>query len=151
MQQFLITLYTLFSVLPCLIAGLALPDTATSTPTRFRSTSDEGLLFRRDDEWTMVLYNENKSGGQCGGTSRKVTGNSDSCIDVKDSKCVDLKVGYSIASVIFNWKRDSCSGDRVQYNVVQGGTDSNGVDLNDQVFFVQITGNDGGRKEEVEG
>ena len=90
----------------CLATGAALPSVADT------SSANLGVFAKRDDEWVMVLYNEHKKGGQCGGTSRAVTGNGDECVDVKDSKCADLKAGVSIASVSFSWKRDSCSGNQ---------------------------------------
>lgn len=94
----------------------------------------------------MVLYNEHKKGGQCGGTSTKVSGDSDRCVDVTSKKCVDLSVNpnVGIASCSFNFRAETCSGPRKNYEIVQGGTDSNGVDLNDDVKFVSISCSLGG-------
>jgi hypothetical protein len=123
-------------------AGFALPRDASNAVESVSFPRDNDILHKRGDEWVMVLYNEHKKGGQCGGSSRKVSGNGDSCVDIKDALCVNLKADASIGSVAFSWKRDSCKGDQVKFDVVQGGKDLNGVDLDDKIQFVVVTGRD---------
>ncbi|KAK1753254.1 hypothetical protein QBC47DRAFT_363063 [Echria macrotheca] len=95
-------------------------------------------LIKRDDEWTLVLYNAHKKGGQCGGTGETRSGDSDRCEDITNKKCADISVNANvgIASCSFSFKSESCSGPRKNYSVVQGGTDQNGVDLDDDVKFL---------------
>lgn len=133
--------FILLTALPYQAASLALPDPAATTDVKVTDSPDDSLFeLLADDEWLMVLYNEHEDGGQCGGTSRKVSGNGGACIKVQDDKCVDLKAAVSVASIGFSWKsKAECKGDQVKYSVVQGGTDNNGVDLEDEIKFVAIS------------
>lgn len=89
----------------------------------------------------MVLYNNGESGGQCGGTSSRTSGGTDACVDKKTNVCADFGVNANagIAGCYFNLKgsRD-CSGSTKKQYVVQGGKDSNGVPLGDDIKFIQV-------------
>ncbi|KAK0657910.1 hypothetical protein B0T16DRAFT_488960 [Cercophora newfieldiana] len=137
----------LFGFLAAAVHCIALPPVNTTLIPADELPSNRNL-FKREEEWTLVLYNEHKKGGQCGGQSETKTGDSDQCLDITNKKCVDIKVNpnVGIASCSFGFKAESCSGPRKNYEVVQGGSshDKNGVDLNDEVKFVSVTCSLGG-------
>jgi hypothetical protein len=89
----------------------------------------------------MVLYNNGASGGQCGGSSSTTSGGTDSCVDKKTNICADFKVNANvgIAGCYFNLKATKdCSDQYKKQYVVEGGTDTNGVPLGDDIKFVQV-------------
>ena len=117
---------TIFLSLPCsiiLFSFLAVVNCLT-VPPRSPSTNDTLItadalaavpaLVKRDDEWTMVLYNEHKKGSQCGGTSSAKSGDSDQCLDITSKKCVDLSVkrDLGIADCTFNFRLRGSTMDR---------------------------------------
>lgn len=90
----------------------------------------------------MVLYNEHKNGGQCGGTSTAASGNGGTCNNIMGKYCADLKVALNvgIASCTFNFvKNGDCNSGTIESEVtVAAGKDSNGVDLSDDVQLVEV-------------
>ncbi|KAK7744744.1 hypothetical protein SLS62_010046 [Diatrype stigma] len=146
-----------FSIVSCLLlgtlpSGLALPNDWNTTRVVEKEAAaptwqNEPILHKRDEEWTMVLYNEHKNGGQCGGTSTPVSGNGGVCRNIVGKYCADLKVAVStgIASCTFNFvKNGDCNSGTIESEqTVQAGKDSNGVDLSGDVQFVSVGCNSG--------
>jgi hypothetical protein len=106
--------------------------------------SGDGLVKAKSNEdWTVVLYTGLPSGGQCGGTSEKITGSSKGgCFSLMAKLCASLRVNVTvdIASCYFNFKLDgmnfSEAGDISRK--VTAGTDNNGVALNAEIKFVCV-------------
>ncbi|KAK7918241.1 hypothetical protein PG985_010115 [Apiospora marii] len=140
------------SAVPYLAQGFVLPGADTGV-TAARDTSglvvhESRLLSKReeDDEWLMVVYNGGKKGEQCGGGSpnnfhqkgsicQRIEGLAGSiCADLK----VNVAVGFTQCEFNFKLPGNSCGGETVKKVTVQKGEDENGVDLNDQVKFVQV-------------
>lgn len=90
----------------------------------------------------MVLYNQHENGGQCGGTSTTNGGSGGVCRNIAGKYCADLKVAINagIASCTFNFvKNGDCNSGTIESTTtVAAGQDSNGVDLSDQVQFVEV-------------
>lgn len=131
--------------MPYVVQGFALPDVGTNTVAAVKTLAGKDSLVKRDDEWTLVLYNAGASGGQCGGTSTSQSGGADSCVSIPSGKlCAEVKVTAglpNIAACAFNFKYDGagCSGAKAHTAVVGIGADSNGIPLSDEVKFVSIS------------
>ncbi|KFY25367.1 hypothetical protein V491_01779 [Pseudogymnoascus sp. VKM F-3775] len=126
-------------------ASFALPAVGNNAAAAVGSLTEKDTLVKRDDEWTLVLYNAGESGGQCGGTSTSQSGGADSCVSIPSGKfCADVKVTAglpNIAACAFNFKYDGagCNGESARREVVGIGADSNGIPLTDDVKFVSIS------------
>jgi hypothetical protein len=154
-SQFSAVIAAIISAVPYLAHGLAIPDANTATEIRgnkvtwnpaltFRSTE---LVSKRadDDEWVIVIYNGGSDTNQCGGTANNFSGTSSLCqglTNVVGKICADVKVqaNVGIASCTFNFRADgfNCGGTKRQSVKVDAGKDSNGVNLSDDVRFINI-------------
>lgn len=120
----------------------AVPDFGDKLVPVVRTVNADGTVTARadDEEWTLVLFDNNKSGGQCGGTSQTVSGTSSGgCKEFKSSMCANIKVNVGVASCDFQFNTQGCSLGNKKDITVQGGQDSNGVNLNADVRFVSVS------------
>jgi hypothetical protein len=99
------------------VAGIAVPAAPASNGLETRvveviraenATDAASLLLRRDDEWTIVIWDQKPSGGQCGGTSTTVASTSDGYKSFASGKwCADMDVSVNVgvAACTFNSKK----------------------------------------------
>ncbi|KAK9769680.1 putative AA1-like domain-containing protein, partial [Seiridium cardinale] len=128
-----IAFVTLISALPYVAQAAAVPEFSDKLVPVVRTVAEDGTVVARadDEEWTVVIFSENESGGQCGGTSQQVAGGSSGgCKEFKSSMCANIKVNAGIASCDFKFNAEGCSLGQKKDLTVQGGKDSNGVNLN---------------------
>ncbi|KAI1755919.1 hypothetical protein F4782DRAFT_527274 [Xylaria castorea] len=100
-------------------------------------------VVRADDDWEVVFYTEEGSGGQCGGTSSGTqTGLGGVCKSVASGKaCVDIKVNLGVTSCTFNWIKDGSdcnSGTIDSETTVSSGSTTRGYNLGDKVTFLSV-------------
>jgi hypothetical protein len=93
----------------------------------------------------MVIYNNGQEGDQYGGVPNEFHAKGSLCQGVTGAVgkvCADLKVNMNVgfAKCDFAFKKDgtSCGGEEIKKVTVEKGKDNNGVQLTDEVRFVQV-------------
>ena len=150
--QLSIATAALFTTTPYLVQGIVVPN-AGSTVEIPRITdaiplATTNLLLKRaeDDEWQIVIYNNGKLGDQCGGVANTFTGKGSLCqglVGTVGKLCAGAKVGVNLPFVTCEFKfkeaGEDCGGDEVEKISLKPGERTDGVNLSDEVKFVQIT------------
>ncbi|KAK9421870.1 putative AA1-like domain-containing protein [Seiridium unicorne] len=128
--------------LPYVAQAAAVPEFSDKLVPVVRTVAEDGTVVARadDEEWTVVIFSEVAAGGQCGGTSQEVGGGSSGgCKEFKSSMCANIKVNAGIASCDFKFNAEGCNLGQKKDLTVQGGKDSNDVNLDADVRFVSVS------------
>ncbi|KAK8057649.1 hypothetical protein PG996_011586 [Apiospora saccharicola] len=126
-MKFSAAFFGLLSAVPYLAQGFVLPGADNGGVVAARDVfglafHESGLLSKRedDDEWLMVVYNGGTEGQQCGGSPNNFHQKGSICQGIEGPAggvCADLKVNKV---------------------TVERGKDNNGVELSDEVKFVEV-------------
>jgi hypothetical protein len=145
--QFSLALFALLGAAPYVAQGFALPassiEVVESNSTEIYQVSPLGkrIALAPADEWTLVLYDNKNSGGQCGGTSVSAKGTgAGSCLTWDGVKaCANIKVTVgALVACVFDFKKESCEGATVTEQITEAGFDDNNVALDATVRFVSV-------------
>lgn len=126
------------------VSCATIPRTDVSVGPEWRNHTLNGtshVLPREDDgEWTMVLYDNAASGGQCGGTSFSDTagGESKSCTTTgSTTNCVNLSVNTGFLSCTWSFTKNCGQNPPANSITVNGGGSTTGQDVA-SVQFVSV-------------